>query len=123
QDLEPRLGADAGEGEDQPGHGDQQDQQQEAAQQADSRRFARSRMERNGVEGGSLIHGGGILSGGSSMNGRTWALLAARLAVAGLLLAASPALAPHLAPFLERLEALGPWAPAAFVCGYAIATV
>lgn len=57
------------------------------------------------------------------MNGRTWALLAARLAAAGLLLAASPALAPHLAPFLERLEALGPWAPAAFVCGYAIATV
>lgn len=57
------------------------------------------------------------------MKGRTGAILAARLAVAALLLAASPALAPHLAPFLEWVARLGPWAPAAFVGGYAVATV
>lgn len=57
------------------------------------------------------------------MKGRAAAILAVRLAAAGLILLASPALAPRLAPFLERLEGLGGWAPVVFVAGYAIATV
>ncbi|MEO1370618.1 MAG: VTT domain-containing protein, partial [Acidobacteriota bacterium] len=49
------------------------------------------------------------------------------LAVVALLFVAvrqlGPLVAPHVADFLNRVEALGLWAPVAFVLGYAVATV
>jgi uncharacterized membrane protein YdjX (TVP38/TMEM64 family) len=54
---------------------------------------------------------------------RSWFRIAMFIAVVVLLAAGGREIAGYLTAFARWVESLGPWGPAAFICGYAAATV